>query len=98
MINHGRIVAAVLAAITVLVVLSSSVFIIEHADHDCVGEDCPVCEQICSCTQNLKTLSIALLTSALIVALTFSLCTGVKRLASVYVPRTPVFLKVKLSD
>lgn len=93
-----NIAALILAAIAVVVMLFSSLFIIEHADHDCVGENCPICEQLYSCAQNLKNLSVALLVAASIAALAFSLCNGVRRLASVYVPCTPVFLKVKLSD
>ena len=93
-----NIAALILAVIAVAVMLSSSLFIIEHADHDCIGEDCPICEQLYSCAQNLKNLSVALLVAASIVTLTFSLCNGMRRLASVYAPRTPVLLKVKLSN
>ena len=41
-----RILTAVLAALVLAVMLSSSLFIIEHADHDCTGEDCPICRTI----------------------------------------------------
>lgn len=30
----------------ILVLLSSAAYIIHEADHDCAGEDCPVCQMI----------------------------------------------------
>lgn len=98
MTKGNRIVAAVLAVIAVVVMLSSALFIVNHADHDCIGEDCPVCEQLDSCAQNLRNLSVALLAAASVVALAFSLCGGIKRLSPVCAPCTPVLLKVKLSN
>ena len=98
MTKKNRIVASILAVIAVVVMLSSSLFIIEPADHDCVGEDCPVCEQLYSCAQNLKNLSVALLVAASTVALAFSLCGDMKWLTPVFAPHTPVLLKVKLSN
>lgn len=64
-----RILAAVLTALVLVVMLSSSLFIIEHADHDCTGEDCPICQQIYLCTQTLKTLSIAVIAATVFFAL-----------------------------
>ena len=77
MTNHSRIAAAALAAITILVVLSSSVFIIEHADHDCTGEDCPICEQLYACAQNLKNLAAAVAVVMAMIAFGFAVVTSV---------------------
>ena len=96
--QRNQVSAAVLAALFSVVVLFSSVFIIEHADHDCVGENCPICEQLYSCAQNLKNLSVSLLVAASTVALAFSLCGGMKWLTPVFALHTPVLLKVKLSN
>ncbi|MBE6908900.1 MAG: hypothetical protein E7474_04755 [Ruminococcaceae bacterium] len=98
MTKRRRIFAAVLAALVALVVLSSSVFLIEHADHDCAGEDCPVCRQLDACVQNLKNLAAAAL-----VVLVAAVFTAAARICadgrlSAYAPRTPVALKVKLSN
>ena len=98
MTKKNRIVATVLAAIAVVVMLSSSLFIIEHADHDCIGDDCAVCEQINICAQTLKNLSIAVLATTIAYALGFSLHTAFGRIVSAFISYTPVLLKVKLSN
>ena len=38
-----------MAAMVLFVVLFSAFFIMSHADHDCIGEDCPVCACIQQC-------------------------------------------------
>ena len=98
MTNRSRIAAAVLAAITILVVLSSSIFIIEHADHNCTGEDCPICEQLYSCAQNLKNLAAAAIAVTVMIAFRFAAYAGVGQAKYAYAPHTPVNLKVKLSN
>lgn len=98
MTNRSRIAAAVLAAITVFVVIFSSVFLVEHADHDCTGEDCPICEQLYACAQNLKNLAAAAVTVMVMLAVRFALQAVMGQTKCAYIPRTPVNLKVKLSN
>ena len=99
MTGRKRIIAAALAAFAAFLVLSSSVFLIEHADHDCTGEGCPVCERLCACVQNLKNLAaaaIVALAAVVVFAAVLRICAGGS--LSAHAPRTPVALKVKLSD
>ena len=98
MTNRSRIAAAVLVAITVFVVIFSSVFLVEHADHDCTGEDCPICEQLYSCAQNLKNLTAVAVTVMVMVAFRLVVQTGMGQTKCAYILRTPVNLKVKLSN
>ena len=63
-----RIMAVILAALVLIVMVSSSLYIAEHADHDCTGEDCSICQQIYLCTQTLKTLSLAVIAAAVFYA------------------------------
>ena len=93
-----RIVAAILGLLILVVMLSSSLFIIEHADHDCVGEDCPICEQICFCERMLKTLSLAVVAAVAIFVFAVSPHTDCRQAETIYVPHTLVSLKVKLSN
>ncbi len=93
-----RILAAVLTALVLAVMLSSSLFIIEHADHDCTGEDCPICQQIYLCTQTLKTLSIAVIAATVFFALAALLHITIRQTEAVCVPHTPVSLKVKFTN
>ena len=44
-----RIIAILLAATVLFVMLYSALFIAAEADHDCVGENCPICYQINVC-------------------------------------------------
>lgn len=96
--NRSRIAAAVLAAITILVVLSSSIFIIEHADHNCTGEDCPICEQLYASARNLKNLAAAAVTMIVMIAFRFAVQAGIGQAKYTYIPHTPINLKVKLSN
>ncbi len=98
MAGHKRFAAAVLAAAALLVVLSSCLFIVGHADHDCTGEDCPVCEQIAVCIQSLNTAAAAAAAAALAVILPFRIREGRKAAALLCAVDSPVSLKVKLSN
>jgi len=44
--NYQKILAFVLSAIIFCMLLAASVFIVFHADHECSGRDCPVCDEI----------------------------------------------------
>ncbi len=46
-----RIAAGVMVLITLAAVLFSAFYIAAEADHDCSGEDCPVCACIRQCEQ-----------------------------------------------
>jgi hypothetical protein len=52
---------AIAVAICILSVLAlSSGFVIAHAEHDCIGEDCAVCVQILVCEAVASSLGLAL--------------------------------------
>lgn len=61
MTNKNRLVALVLSLTVLFVMLSSVFFIAIEADHDCTGEDCPICYQISVCENTLKSISQAVL-------------------------------------
>ena len=42
----------------VLVLLVSSAFLIQEADHDCCGEDCPICRTIAMTTALMQALCL----------------------------------------
>ena len=96
--SKRRVMSAVLAALVLVVLLSSSLFIIDHADHDCIGEDCPICGQIYLCTQTLKTLSLAVIAAAVFYAFSALLSITIRQAETIYVQPTPVSLKVKLTN
>mgnify|MGYP000188915606 CR=1 FL=1 len=47
-----------MAAMLVFVVLFFSFYIASEASHDCVGEDCPICQQISVCENVLRNISL----------------------------------------
>ncbi len=52
--NLTGITAGVMALMMLLVLLFSSFFIAAHADHDCTGEDCPICLCIHECENIIR--------------------------------------------
>ena len=87
-----------LTTLLVFVMLFSLVFVIAEADHDCSGEDCPVCEIIAIVSDTTKGLfligSVALIFATILV--------GIGKLIFIEnKDRTvfsPISLKVKLSN
>lgn len=57
--KRTRLTAALTALIIMLVIFCSSVFIIEHIDHDCTGSDCAVCMELTQFRSNLHILGTA---------------------------------------
>ena len=49
-----RITAGVMGLMMLVIVLYSAVYIAAEADHDCCGEDCPVCACIHQCEITLR--------------------------------------------
>ena len=98
MTNKKRAIAVIVAAAILLVVIFSSVFIAAEADHDCVGENCPICCQIAVCKGILKILSAAVYISVFAIFVSYIF----RERAAAFVPfsdsRTLVSLKIKLSD
>ena len=96
--NTRNIIAFIITLGLCLVVLWSSMFIVIEAEHDCSGEDCPVCLCIAVCGSLLRLLSLPReVSSAWFSALILSALTLIPSL----LPRnysTLITLKVKLSD
>ena len=96
--NRNRITAIVLCVLFIFSILFSVSFILREADHDCVGENCPICYQISVCENTLKNISLAVCAMAFAVALIYTLCGSVSACAGILPSYTLVSLKVKLTD
>ncbi|MCC8016678.1 MAG: hypothetical protein LIO43_04835 [Clostridiales bacterium] len=96
--KKNRIVAAFLAVIVFVVMLYSALYIAAEADHDCVGDNCPICAQINVCQNTLKNLSLAVCAAVFAAAFTYTLCRSISACADITPSYTLVSLKVKLSD
>lgn len=91
-------VAILLAATVLLVMLYSALFIAAEADHDCVGENCPICYQIDVCHNMLENFSLAICPAVFAAAFTYILCRSISTHTDYAQSYTLVSLKVKLSN
>ena len=98
MTKRKRIISLVVAAAVLFVMLYSALYIAAEANHDCVGENCPICYQINVCQNALKNLSLAVCAAVFAAALPYTLCRGISVCTDYAQSYTLVSLKVKLSD
>ncbi len=98
MTKKKRIISLVVAVAVFFVMLYSALYIAAEANHDCVGENCPICYQISVCENTLKNLSLAVCAVAFAAAFTYTLCRSISACADVTPSYTLVSLKVKLTD
>ena len=68
MAKNRRLAAILFAALVLLAVAASLCVMACEADHDCIGETCPVCAVIALCRNTLKALGIVLLYAAAAIA------------------------------
>ena len=98
MTKKKRIISLIVAVAVFFVMLYSALYIAAEANHDCVGENCPICYQISVCENTLKNLSLAVCAAAFAAAFTYTLCRSISACADVTPSYTLVSLKVKLTD
>ena len=98
MTKKKRIISLIVAVAVFFVMLYSALYIVAEANHDCVGENCPICYQISVCENTLKNLSLAVCAVAFAAAFTYTLCRSISACADVTPSYTLVSLKVKLTD
>ena len=98
MTKKKRIISLIVAIAVLFVMLYSTFYIAAEANHDCVGENCPVCYQVSICENTLKSFSLAGCAVAFTAAFTYTLCRSISARTDVTPNYTLVSLKVKLTD
>ena len=98
MTKKKRIISLVVAVAVFFVMLYSALYIAAESNHDCVGENCPICYQISVCENTLKNLSLSVCAVAFAAAFTYTLCRSISACADVTPSYTLISLKVKLTD
>ncbi len=95
--KRTRMAALIMACIIVLFIFASVFFIAHEADHDCTGEDCPVCALIMQCENNLKQIGSgeAAVVTAVATALIF--LTLQMHVTASAIISTPILLKTRLN-
>ena len=93
-----RIAAALLGLLLLSLLLCSAFYVAAEAEHDCTGEDCPVCLSLEHCASLLRQLGSGarIQSAASLSVLTVFLAALV--LASVGLTETPVTRKVRLNN
>ncbi len=90
-------VATILAVLLIVFFVVSIFFVAHESDHECIGEDCPICEQIVICENTIQELGTGIITIIIILATVFG---GVYKLLSLADNRTKneslVSLKIEM--
>ncbi len=95
--NKLRFAAAVMALAVLFFVFLSVFFIAHEADHDCTGDDCPVCALIQMCENNIRQLGNGTSAAAAEVALVFLTLILPVLLTGALAGSTPVSRKTRLN-
>lgn len=90
--------ATITAIAMLLVVLLAGIFIALEADHECEGEDCPICECLEQCRATLHQLGTAAVAGkAMLFPILLLIVSGI-HLVRVVRKETPVSIKVQLNN
>mgnify|MGYP007002441203 FL=1 len=93
-----RILIALLTMTFIFGTLFSVLYIAIESHHDCIGEDCPICQCIIVCENILKKLSTALFVMSVSAAFVFASKISIIKNLKLIPIQTLVSLKVKLSN
>ena len=90
--------ATITAIAMLLVILLAGIFIALEADHECEGEDCPICECLEQCQATLHQLGSVTVTSKAVLFPVLLLIVSGIHFARVIRRETPVSIKVQLNN
>ncbi len=99
-INHfsKKIITGILLAEVLFSMLFSAFYIAEHADHDCKGDDCPVCACLQQCETMLRGLRTGVTAGAGICLPVLFLIISASLSCCFFAGKTPVSIKVRLNN
>ncbi len=98
MLKQKKMIAGMLAMLLAVILFSSVLFIAVEANHDCIGDGCPICCQIQNCENLLKNLTAAVGAACLAAAALYAVCRLTACVSAPVSHLTLVHLKVKLSN
>lgn len=96
--KRNRKLALLLALAVCFVMLFSAFYIAAEADHDCIGENCPICYQISVCENTLKSLGYGVAVLVAAIVLTFSAAILLSQPKTHLKQSTLITLKVQLTN
>ena len=86
-----------ITAVLLSFLMLASVFIAHEANHDCCGEDCPICEFIQQCENVVRGESLVSSGLSVIIPFLFVIF-SVCLVGDVFVKATPVSRKIRLNN
>ena len=96
--GRKRISAGIMGILMLFIMLFSAFFIAAEADHDCTGEDCPICACIGQCENILHQIGSGIAScTAVIISIVF-LFVSVNLFASIFPQETLVSRKVRMNN
>ncbi len=99
MFRQKRVGAVLVCAVLLLAVFFSSVLMAHEAEHDCTGEDCPVCQAIAMSGSFLRLVAAAILSFVFLLGLLNAKRPGfASRIFDILVLGTLVSWKIRLND
>lgn len=96
--NCKRITVGIICMMILVVVLFSAFYIAAEADHDCGGDDCPICACIQQCELILNQFTNGVMAQAAAAVAVSLLVLAAAITAYTFIQATPVSRKVQLNN
>ena len=93
-----KIISGVAAILFLAIMLFSSFYIAAEADHDCTGEDCPICAVIHQCENTLSSFGGSLPVQTIVTPIILSCLLAAFLRKADFVQETPVSEKVRMDN
>lgn len=97
-IKIKRMAAGIVAFLMLFIILFSAALIAAEADHDCTGEDCPICACIAQCEDPLNQIGDVLAVQTAVILPVFFMLILACLLADNFTQETPYSRKVRLNN
>lgn len=93
-----RMLATFICIIFILISFLSILFVIEHTEHSCTGDDCQVCAQLQTAQNLLKQIAVAMVGASFSAVKLSLLWLFLKNANGHIVLLTPIALKVRMNN
>lgn len=90
--------ALFVCAVVILVTFLSFTYIIEENNHNCSGEDCPICAHIIQCEKNIRQIGSGFIVSLSIVAVSLLCVVSVSLCDSMISKESLISKKIRLNN
>lgn len=98
MSRHKRIAAGITGILMLFIMLFSAFYIASETDHDCTGEDCPICACIQQCENTLNQIGDGIAPQVAVIIPVVFLLVSIFLFESLFSQETLVSRKVRLNN